>query len=145
MCRLELATLFRIRGKCIIAGDLNTKHLTWNPSTNNRKGTILYQFLQNRGYSLHAPNQPTKYHYSGTKSTIDICISRSLNSITAETIQAVSSDRYKFHFQVQLLGFNSPPFNSIEFTIWNKFQEQLALITPGSSNSFSISLGIRFQ
>ncbi|GFU02564.1 putative RNA-directed DNA polymerase from transposon X-element [Nephila pilipes] len=74
MSSQELSAIFRNRDNCIIIGDLNAKHITWNPCRNNKQGTDLYQFIQNCGYSIHAPDQPTKTNHTGTGSVLDICV-----------------------------------------------------------------------
>ncbi|GFS44764.1 uncharacterized protein NPIL_354771 [Nephila pilipes] len=71
-------------------------------------------------------------HYSGTRSVLDICVSKGLESIIAETIPALSSDHYPVIFKVHIQNFDSPPYNSIKFANWNKFQEHMASITPGN-------------
>ncbi|GFS28674.1 hypothetical protein NPIL_560301 [Nephila pilipes] len=82
--------------------------------------------------SLHAPDQPTKLNYRGDQSTLDLCISKGLHSITAETSPELSSDHYPAKFMIHLQDFTTPPYYNIKFTNWKKFQNHLALITPGN-------------
>ncbi|GFS87530.1 hypothetical protein NPIL_120111 [Nephila pilipes] len=87
-------------------------------SINNRQGKIFFYFLQSHGYAFHTPDQPTRISSRGFSSTLDICLSKGLQTIIAETVSALSSDRNPVIFIAQLQDFNLPPYNIIKLTNW---------------------------
>ncbi|GFT35908.1 hypothetical protein NPIL_487351 [Nephila pilipes] len=100
--------------------------------TGSRDTLVKLWVPSGRGFSLHAPDQPTKLNYRGNHSTLDLCISKGIHSITAETSPELSSDHYPVKFTIHLQDFVTPPYYNIKFTNWKKFQNHLALITPGN-------------
>ncbi|GFU63006.1 putative RNA-directed DNA polymerase from transposon X-element [Trichonephila clavipes] len=60
----DLHRIFRNQGYVLVAGDLNAKHVSWSPLTQqNVAGNIIRRFCDSTGYSLIAPPEPTRFHH----------------------------------------------------------------------------------
>ncbi|GFX61635.1 hypothetical protein TNCV_5111221 [Trichonephila clavipes] len=71
----DLHRIFRSQGYVLVAGDLNAKHVSWSPLTQqNVPGTTIRRFCDNSGYVLVAPSEPTRFHRNCRNTTIDIAI-----------------------------------------------------------------------
>ncbi|GFS95018.1 putative RNA-directed DNA polymerase from transposon X-element [Trichonephila clavipes] len=61
----DLHRIFRNQGYVLVAGDLNAKHVSWSPLTQqNVAGTLIRRFCDRTGYSFIAPPEPTHFHHS---------------------------------------------------------------------------------
>ena len=68
-------------GKVTIIGDLNTRHLRWD-TTSNSQGRWLVKWAKMHDWSIHAPEEPTFSSHMGT-STVDMVLTR--NVVAQET------------------------------------------------------------
>ncbi|GFV17282.1 probable RNA-directed DNA polymerase from transposon X-element, partial [Trichonephila clavipes] len=91
----DLLRIFRNRTCCVVLGDFNAKHKSWNPhSRGNACGVQLHKFSKDCGYLITAPAEPTTVPHSARNipSTLDFAISCGLSDIRVETHVDLSSD-----------------------------------------------------
>lgn len=76
----DLAVIFRLGKKVVLAGDINAKHRAWGCQCNNARGDSINEFIIQQGnrIQLHYPTKPTYYPYDVTRhpSVIDLCLSK---------------------------------------------------------------------
>ncbi|GFR19248.1 MAGUK p55 subfamily member 5-A [Trichonephila clavata] len=144
---LDLHNIFRNQGYVLVAGDLNAKHRSWSPQTQqNRAGTIVRNFCDSTGYSLNAPAEPTYFHGSTRNTTIDLAICKGMTVIDSTSIPELSSDHNPVLFEVSLDNYTSPALSTFSFPNWTKFQEILSNTLPRNpkiSNSNDIENAIK--
>ncbi|GFU03216.1 probable RNA-directed DNA polymerase from transposon X-element [Trichonephila clavipes] len=129
----DLLKIFRNRSQCIIVSDFNAKHTSWSATPhNNTAGNAIVRLVQNNGFLLTAPNEPTRVPTRGRPSTLDFGITCGINNITAEVHSDLSSDHNPIHFVISINS--SIPFkqNCKTLTNWNKFQDIIANSLPGN-------------
>ncbi|GFT55630.1 RNA-directed DNA polymerase from mobile element jockey [Trichonephila clavipes] len=130
----DLLRIFRNRTCCVVLGDFNAKHKSWNPhSRGNACGAQLHKFSKDCGYLITAPAEPTTVPHSARNipSTLDFAISCGLSDIRVETHVDLSSDHNPVQFSIK----SSPkPYtqNCTAFTNWNLFQELLTTSIQGN-------------
>ncbi|GFU46373.1 putative RNA-directed DNA polymerase from transposon X-element, partial [Nephila pilipes] len=135
--RSELNNLFANRRDVLVLGDLNAKHHTWNPNGENTQGKRIFDYTISKNLKISAPTQPTKLSQYFKSSIIDICISKGVEGIQAESIPALSSDHNPVLFTVEIDDIQKSIANSIQFTNWNVFQTQLKQLVPGNPKIFT--------
>lgn len=121
----ELSTIFNVldlqnpNNFYIFAGDLNSKHSHWGNSTNNSKGTALYNWLFTNEYkfrcSLYASTRPS---YERANSFLDICLAdyRLVIQKTNDTINCLKCIDYDSdHCAIQILVSKQDNTNLYEF------------------------------
>lgn len=71
----------------IIGGDYNAKHLSWGCRTNNPRGTVLYNFINLKDYTILAPPGPTYWPTSLRKKPdiLDIFVSNTPHNLFCST------------------------------------------------------------
>ncbi|GFS39605.1 putative RNA-directed DNA polymerase from transposon X-element [Trichonephila inaurata madagascariensis] len=105
----DLHQIFRNQGHVLVAGDLNAKHASWSPLTQqNTPGNIIRRFCDSTGYSLNAPPEPTCFRRSYRSTTIDIAICKGMTVTDYSSISELSSDHNPVLFEVSLDNFTSP-------------------------------------
>ncbi|GFY48936.1 putative RNA-directed DNA polymerase from transposon X-element [Trichonephila inaurata madagascariensis] len=125
----DLHQIFQNRGHVLVAGDLNAKHTSWSPLTQqNTPGHIIRRFCDSTGYSLIAPPEPTRFHRNRRSTTIDIAICKVMTVTDCSSIPDLSSDHNPVLFEVSLDNFISSALSPYSFPNWYKFQE--ILINP---------------
>ncbi|GFY40642.1 RNA-directed DNA polymerase from mobile element jockey [Trichonephila inaurata madagascariensis] len=129
----DLHQMFRNQGHVLVAGDLNAKHASWSPLTQqNTPGNIIRRFCDNTGYSLIAPSEPTFIRQNYNSTTIDIAICKGMTVTDCSSISELSSDHNPVLFEVSLDNFTSPALNTYSFPNWYKFQDLLTNTLPGN-------------
>ncbi|GFV82579.1 RNA-directed DNA polymerase from mobile element jockey [Trichonephila clavipes] len=104
----------RNQGYGLVAGDLNAKHVSWSPLTQQKvPGTMIRRFCNSTGYSLIAPPEPTHFHRSSRSTTIDIC--KSMTITDCSSIPELSSDHNPVLFEVSLDNCTSPALSTYSF------------------------------
>ncbi|GFU54913.1 putative RNA-directed DNA polymerase from transposon X-element [Trichonephila clavipes] len=119
----DLTKIFRNRTQCLVVGDFNAKHRSWNNSSHNTApGNALFKFARNRGLVISAPSDPAiiPTQRNRVPAIIDLGLSRGLNNISVETRCELSSDHNPVHFVVNF-NFNSSHISNCKtITNWNK-------------------------
>ncbi|GFW65654.1 nucleic-acid-binding protein from transposon X-element [Trichonephila clavipes] len=129
----DLHRIFRNQGYVLLAGDLNAKHVSWSPFTQqNVAGNIIRRFCDSTGYSLVAPPEPTCFHRSSRSTTIDIAICKGMTVSDCSSIPELSSDHNPVLFEVSLDNYTSPALSTYSFPNWSKFQDILTNTLPGN-------------
>ncbi|GFV16302.1 probable RNA-directed DNA polymerase from transposon X-element [Trichonephila clavipes] len=129
----DLHRIFRSQGYVLVAGDLNAKHVSWSPLTQqNVPGTTIRRFCDNTGYALVAPSEPTRFHRNCRNTTIDIAICKGMTVSECTSIPELSSDHNPVLFEVSLDNFTSPALSTYSFPNWYKFQDLLTNSLPGN-------------
>lgn len=131
-------------GPHIVAGDFNCKHIQWNNSSCDRKGSDLLDNLNHMLYTIFPPEEPTLYPYNGEPSCVDFVVSKNLNSIgRVEVLNDLSSDHLPllFHVDESISRDSSQPLNLAKAN-WRKFRRLVDIdcldfdfSSLGSSNS----------
>jgi hypothetical protein len=62
----DIAELLSLRHKCILAGDLNAKHPSWNSAVSNTSGEKLLKFFDRNDFEISAPECATGYSPGGS-------------------------------------------------------------------------------
>lgn len=91
----ELNTLFTLRDKIIIGGDLNAKHFAWGNNKPNKAGKLIINYLLNNEdkIKIHNSEMPT-YHspINGCISTLAIFMTKNVNLKEPVILNELSSD-----------------------------------------------------
>ncbi|GFU76076.1 probable RNA-directed DNA polymerase from transposon BS [Trichonephila clavipes] len=125
----ELIKIFRNRAQCIVVGDYNARHSTWNPNRRgNTAGTRLFHYANTCGLVISAPTDPTRIpeQQNHQPSVIDLGVSCGINNIAVESRYDLSSDHNPVHFVVKFNFKTSHLLNCKTITNWNKFQDILS-------------------
>ena len=88
------SNLLSIGNRVIIFVDLNARHKTWNCRVENRRGKVIFDYVQNNNCCLMYPNEPTLYPDNGiTPTTIDVGINKNVYSLSdVKVVHELSSD-----------------------------------------------------
>jgi hypothetical protein len=62
----DIAEILNLRHKCILAGELNAKHLSWNSIVSNTSGEKLLKFFDRNDFEISAPQCQTHYSPGGS-------------------------------------------------------------------------------
>ncbi|GFW65473.1 probable RNA-directed DNA polymerase from transposon X-element, partial [Trichonephila clavipes] len=131
----DLIKIFRNRAQCIVVGDYNARHPTWNPNRRgNTAGTRLFQYANTCGLVISAPTDFTRIpqQQNHQPSDIDLGVSCGINNIAVESRYDLSSDHNPVHFVVKFNFKTSHLLNCKTITIWNKFQDILSTTIAGN-------------
>ncbi|GFQ82783.1 RNA-directed DNA polymerase from mobile element jockey [Trichonephila clavata] len=131
----DLIKIFRNKSQCIVVGDFNAKHRSFNPhGTTNKAGTTLHNYARSCGYIISAPSYPTRIpsQLNHIPSVIDIGLSCGLNNITVESRYELTSDHNPVHFVINFNFHISHLLNCKTITNWNKFQDILSTTIAGN-------------
>ncbi|GFT87816.1 putative RNA-directed DNA polymerase from transposon X-element [Nephila pilipes] len=125
----DLQKIFRNRNNCLLLGDFNAKHNTWNNSlrSQNQAGREIHRFAHTYGLEIIAPSEPTRIptRRNERPSTIDFCIAKGLTNTSVTVMEELSSDHHPLSFIIYPDNFSPPRNNVYKFTNWKKFQELL--------------------
>ncbi|GFQ74323.1 putative RNA-directed DNA polymerase from transposon X-element [Trichonephila clavata] len=130
----DLLRIFRNRNHCLIIGEFNAKHRSWNRlSTGNPVGTELYKFAVNCDFLITAPAEVIcLLRRTGSGSIIDFGISCDLQDLRSTTLVELSCDHNPVVFDLQPNFPYSYAHNCLTLTNWNRFQDILSLTVPGN-------------
>jgi hypothetical protein len=73
-CDTDITELLRFQNKCILAGDVNTKHPFWNSTVSNPSGEKLLQLFDVNDFKISTPQSPTHYSPAGNSDVLDIVV-----------------------------------------------------------------------
>ncbi|GFX89673.1 probable RNA-directed DNA polymerase from transposon X-element [Trichonephila clavipes] len=89
---LDLETILQICSNCVIVGDFNATHNSWNCSNNSTRGIQLKNFADTTNPEIAFPNTPTRYRYNFSN-TLDFALISNFNfPYNIESISELSSD-----------------------------------------------------
>jgi hypothetical protein len=128
----DIAELLSLRDKCILAGDLNAKHLSWNSAVLNPSGEKLLQFFDRNDFEISASQCPTHYSLGRNGEVPDIVVHKNITLSKVIVSDILDSDHLPilFHNLDQVRKQNaSAPVE--KFTGWERFQSLASnLISP---------------
>ncbi|GFV07570.1 putative RNA-directed DNA polymerase from transposon X-element [Trichonephila clavipes] len=130
----DLLRIFRNRTCCIIVGDYNAKHTSWNPhSQGNKCDTQLHKFTRDCGFLISSPAGPTTVprRSRDRPATLDFAVSCGINNILVDSHAELSSDHnpVQFIFETTIKPYSR---NCTAFTNWSLYQELLTASVPGN-------------
>ncbi|GFX64663.1 probable RNA-directed DNA polymerase from transposon X-element [Trichonephila clavipes] len=131
----DLTKIFRNRTQCLVVGDFNAKHRSWNNSNRNSgPGMALYNFARSKGLVISAPSDPIfiPTQRNRVPGILDLGLSRGLSTISTETRCELSSDHNPVHFVVNFNFNSSHILNCKTITNWNKYQDILSTTIAGN-------------
>ncbi|GFU68212.1 probable RNA-directed DNA polymerase from transposon X-element [Trichonephila clavipes] len=131
----DLIKIFRNRAQCIVVGDYNARHSTWNSNRRgNTAGTRLFHYANTCGLVISAPTDFTRIpqQQNHQPSVIDLDVSCGINNIAVESRYDLSSDHNPVHFVVKFNFKTSHLLNCKTITNWNKFQDILSTTIAGN-------------
>lgn len=109
----------------IILGDLNAKHPSWNCSSANKAGTVLFDTINSNNFYLQHTDEPTHLPHAGTTpSTIDVVLTNSIQSnATISAINDLSSDHLPILYSIEAatLPYKPQKFADYKNANWNQF------------------------
>ena len=134
----DIRRLFGNSGRALIVGDLNAQHWSWNCTTANAAGRILYDTVDNDRLNVHFPDTHTHYPLNGrTPSTIDIVINKNIHNITHITsLPELDSDHNPIVFGIleRIEVEKGQKLISFKNTNWTKFRSDLDRSIHSNSN-----------
>lgn len=141
----DIDTLLGEDNQCILAGDLNAKHNSWNSLTQNSAGIALHQHSHHKDYLVAAPVSPTHYpdNHAHRPDVLDIAILNHLSvPFQISNINNLSSDHNPILLELQGNSYVSPWPQIKNFINWNKFATDVhqAIETPNPSISNIVEL-----
>jgi exonuclease III len=136
----DIAELLNLRHKCILAGDLNAKHPSWNNAVSNPSGEKLLQFFYRNDFEISAPQCPTHYSPGRSGDVLDIVVHKNIRRSNVIVSDILDSDHLPIIFHildhVRTKDVSAP---LEKFTDWERFQSLPSnLISP----SLEINLGV---
>jgi exonuclease III len=91
----DIAELLKLRHKCILAGDLNAKHPSWNSAVSNPSGEKLLQLFE-----ISAPQCPTRYSSGGNGDVLDIVVHSNIRLSNVIVSDILDSDHLPIIFHI---------------------------------------------
>ncbi|GFX69701.1 probable RNA-directed DNA polymerase from transposon X-element [Trichonephila clavipes] len=89
---LDLETILQINSNCVILGDFNATHNSWNCSNNSTRDIQLKNFADITNLEIAFPNTPTRYGCNSSN-TLDFALISNFNfPYNIESISELSSD-----------------------------------------------------
>ncbi|GFS98922.1 transposable element Tc1 transposase [Trichonephila clavipes] len=84
---LDIDTIMQVNSHCVIFGDFNATHNTWNCSQNSTRGTHLKNYCDSTDFEIIFPATSTRFGYAKRKVWKDIKIDPKLSAVklAAET------------------------------------------------------------
>ena len=141
----EIEKLMKVGDKVILYGDLNARHTAWNCHIVNRRGLVIFDFVQNNNCSLLYPNECTNYPANGmTPTTIDIGLNKNVRSLSEVRVaHELSSDHIPVLFSLggQHKIIKNRTIFDYDKADWLKFHKLLTkniIMTPKIGNSVDL-------
>jgi len=125
----DLEAIFAQNDSVVLVGDLNSKHVTWNNTSVNRKGRTLLSYCINNDISLNYPDQPTHFPHNSNPSVLDIALSKRCPISKPLAVPALSSDHNHIVFKIHLHPAISNPRIMYDYkqANWSLFRATLNL------------------
>lgn len=121
----EIKNAFKSDIATIMAGDLNAKHVQWNSTCNNPRGSALNKLVQTLPIIIDAPAEHTHLHKpTNTTDVLDIVLLKNVSlNYHLETTIELSSDHHPVLFQLGT-GDEEDTFTKTK-TNWEKYRDIL--------------------
>jgi hypothetical protein len=96
----DIAELLNLRHKCILVGDLNAKHPSWNSSVTIPSGEKILQFFDRNYSKISAPQCPTHYYPGRSGDVLDIVVHRDIRLSNIIVSYILDSDHLPIIFHI---------------------------------------------
>jgi endonuclease/exonuclease/phosphatase family metal-dependent hydrolase len=96
----DITELLSFRDKCILAGDLNSKHPSWNSVVSNPSGEKLLQLFDRNDFEISAPQCPTHYSHGGNGDVLDIVVHKNIRLSHVVVSDILDSDHLPILFHI---------------------------------------------
>jgi endonuclease/exonuclease/phosphatase family metal-dependent hydrolase len=96
----DIAELLSLRHKCILAGDLNAKHSSWNSAVSNPSGEKLLQLFDAGDFEISAQQCPTHYTPVGNGNVVDILVHKNIRLSNVIVSDILDSDHLPIIFHI---------------------------------------------
>jgi hypothetical protein len=119
----DINELLSFRHKCILAGELNAKHTSWNSAVSNPSGHKLLQLFDRSDFEISAPRYPTPYSPMGNGDVLDIVVHKNIRLSDVIVSDILDSDHLPIMFHIPdhvRTKYISKPLE--KFTDWELFQ-----------------------
>jgi hypothetical protein len=128
----HIAELVNFRHKCILAGDLNAKHPSWNSAVSNTSGEKLLQFFDGNDFEISAPQCPPHYSPGGNGDILDTVVHKNIRLSNVIVSDILYSDHLPIIFYILDHVTNKNVSTPLEkVTDWERFQNLASnLISP---------------
>jgi hypothetical protein len=127
-------------GPLVVSGDFNAKHIDWNNTSNDRKGSDLAKILNHLNFKIFKPNEPTLYPYNGDPSCVDFVVAKSYDSVSSiEVLNDLSSDHLPLLFNINLQSVQSFSHSQLNLSKvnWTKFRHLINMECNSIVTDFS--------
>lgn len=126
LMEVDLDTITSTEKPCIVAGDFNAKHLSWNSRFTNGNGQTLRKHADNRGYEIIVPPEHTFHRAGARPDTIDIALALNFNiQYDIEVAYDLSSDHNPVILNLMPGSPAEKDTNSKRFTNWSAYNKHL--------------------
>ena len=141
----------RLRGKTIIAGDLNCKNVSWGSTRTDSLGEHLLNVLIENRFHVLNNGEKTRYNpVNGNEQALDViaCNSKAIKYFSSFGVgDDVGSDHYPLITEFALGNDQNEPkcFRNIQETDWGKFKNELSTLcldTPKNKREIDVFLSI---
>ena len=125
----DLDIITSISDKFILAGDFNSKHVSWGCLAQNPSGSRLHSYCALHSIEVSSPVEPTFYRSNSSgnfKDILDIVLSKNVNVSPNITVlnEVLDSDHLPIQFQLSSKFIYTPPFRTTSTsTDWNEFSK----------------------
>jgi endonuclease/exonuclease/phosphatase family metal-dependent hydrolase len=92
--------LLSFRHKCILAGDLNAKHPSWNSAVSNPSGQKLLQLFDTSDFEISAPQCPSHYSSLENGDVLDIVVHKNIRLSDVIVFDIMDSDHLPIIFHI---------------------------------------------
>jgi endonuclease/exonuclease/phosphatase family metal-dependent hydrolase len=96
----DIIELLSFRHKCILAGDLNAKHPSWNSAIANPSGQNLLQLFDTSDFEISAPQCPNHYSPVGNGNVLDIVVHKNIRLPDIIVSEILDSDHLPIMFHI---------------------------------------------
>lgn len=123
----DLSVIFDGRNATILAGDLNSKHPTWNSRTANRNGNCLRRFADDFELTVDGPDEPTHHTPNARPDVLDIVVMKNVTMThQLNVLSELSSDHNPVLLQIGDPTHNQDEPRHIQTISWPAFKVHIA-------------------
>jgi hypothetical protein len=129
----DITELLSFRHKCILAGDMNAKHPSWNSAVSNPSGQKLLQLFDTHDFEISASQSPTHYSPMGNEDVLDIVVHKNIRLSNVIVSDILDSDHLQIVFHIPdhvRTKQISEPFKHLEIGSGNLITQTYEHLTP---------------
>jgi exonuclease III len=96
----DITELLSFRHKCILPGDLNAKHTSWNSAVSISSGQKLLHLFDTSDFEFSAPQCPTHYSPVGNWDLLAIAVHKNIRLSDVTVSEVLESDHLPIMFHI---------------------------------------------